>query len=71
MRALLCHLRAEIGPDQLIQMLDEVGERRSEELLTDDATWSSFDQFKNLCRLRAVSSGGMTRWLLLVGGCTM
>src|ERR1700722_14935764 len=58
MRALICHLRSTFGLDRLNEMLGEVGETRPLEILTDDATWSSFDQFKDLLQATGRALGG-------------
>jgi diguanylate cyclase (GGDEF)-like protein len=58
MRALIRHLRATIGPDRLNELLAEVGEDRSQEILTDDATWSSFDRFRDLLQATGRALGG-------------
>ncbi len=69
-RLLLRYLREVEGADAVQQVLSESGETRTEDELLDNATWSSYDQFRRLLEttarccgtaaLERASSAGMT-----------
>jgi diguanylate cyclase (GGDEF)-like protein len=57
-RALMTHLRQQLGPDGLARVLSRAGESRSVEELSDLATWSSYDEFRALLTEGARALGG-------------
>src|SRR5579862_3304097 len=48
-----------LGVDEVATVLATVGERRSLASLTDDATWISYDEFRNLLVAASVAVGGL------------
>src|SRR6185436_10539415 len=67
---LMRYLRDQAGPDVMARVLTEASETRSEDELSDIATWSSYEQFRRLLvataancgasALTSASSGGLT-----------
>ena len=55
---LLAFLRSRLGAEALGEVLREAGETRSVEELSDDATWSSYDQMRRLLEAGAAAVGG-------------
>ncbi len=55
---LLAFLRSRLSPDALAEVLREAGETRTVEELSDDASWSSYDQMRRLLEAGATAVGG-------------
>jgi diguanylate cyclase (GGDEF)-like protein len=59
-RLLLRYLREQESPGAVERVLRDAGETRTEEELVDNATWSSYDQFRRLLEVTANAYGGIT-----------
>ena len=67
-RLLLRYLREQEAPGAVERVLREAGETRSEDELTDNATWSSYDQFRRLLEVTAATFGGTATLERAAGG---
>jgi diguanylate cyclase (GGDEF)-like protein len=67
-RLLLRHLRDQEPPGAVERVLREAGETRTEEELLDNATWSSYDQFRRLLEATASAYGGPATLRRAAGG---
>src|ERR1700691_6507414 len=52
-RMLVEYLTAQMGPEGRDEVLQLAGETRNVEILTDDSTWSSYDQIRRLLEATA------------------
>ena len=67
-RLLLRYLRDQEVAGAVGRVLYDAGESRSEEVLTDNATWSSYDEFRRLLEVTARTYGGYTTLERAAGG---